>query len=139
MRTPHFWRLAQIDEQHFITACRHGLIHLTWGRTTIRFSREDFRQLAGLLERTTDILPPSSAHHGEMRVTCRLDEDCELQLGSLILLLSPDEFQDLVQAAHEAIRRLDKILASGVWDRKEPEDATPSSSEWIQRTPFSEN
>lgn len=139
MRTPHFMRLAQIDDRHFITACRNGLVHLTWGRTTTRFTREEFRRLAGLLERATDTLPPNTARHGEMRVTCRPDEDCELQLGSLILLLPPDEFQDFVQAVREAVCRLDEILASGVWDRKEPEDAHPSFLEWIQRTSFSQN
>ena len=95
MRTPYFMRLVRIDDQHFITACRHGLIHLTWGRTTTRFSRDEFRRLAGLLKRAAGDLPPTSTRDGQLRVTVRLDDDCELQMGSLILLLTPAEFQSL--------------------------------------------
>ncbi len=139
MRAPDFLQLARIDGQRFIAACRHGLVHLTWRRTTIRFSRDGFRRLAGLLERAADALPPSTARDGEIRVTCRLDEDCELQVGSLVLLISPAEFQALVKAASEAMRRLDQILDSGVWDRGPAEDAPPGVLEQFRRFSFSRN
>lgn len=139
MKIPHFLRLAQVDDQHFITACRHGLVHLTWGRTTTRFAREEFRRLAALLARAADALPPTSFHDGQLRVTCRLDEDCELRMGPVVLLLSPADFEALNQAIQEAVRRLDEILASGAWDQKSPEEAPPGLLEQIQRTRFSRN
>jgi hypothetical protein len=139
MRAPNFVRLAQIDDQGFISACRHGLVHLTWGRTTTRFTREEFRRLAGLVDRAADALAPASAHDGELSVTCRLDGDCELRAGPLVLLLSPEEFQALASAVREAVRRLDQILASGTWDVEEPEDDEPGFLEQIRRNPFSLN
>jgi hypothetical protein len=139
MRTPDFVRLAQIGDQGFISACRHGLVHLTWGRTTTRLTREEFRRLAGLLERAADALPPASTHDGELSITCRLDGDCELRAGPLVLLLSPEEFQALADALREAMRRLVEILASGTWDAEEPEDDRPGFLEQIRRNPFSLN
>jgi hypothetical protein len=128
-----------MDDHHFITACRHGMVHLTWGRVTARFARDEFRRLANLLEGVVDMPPPTSTRDGELRVTCRQDEDCELQMGSLVLLLSPTEFRGLARIAREAVQRLDKILASGVWDREEPEDAPPSFLEQLRRSSFSRN
>jgi hypothetical protein len=139
MRAPNFVRLAQIDELGFITACRHGLVHLSWGRSTTRLTREEFRRLAGLVDRAADALPPASAHDGELSVTCRLDGDCELRAGPLVLLLSPEEFQALAGAVREAVRRLDEILASGTWDAEEPEDDQPGFLEQMRRNPFSPN
>ena len=139
MRTPHFLRLAEIDEQHFITACRHGLVHLTWDRTTARFTRDEFRQLAGLLDRAVDARLPCTVRDGLLRVTIREDEDCELQLGPLVLLLTPAEFESFAQAIPEALRRLDNILASGVWDRQEPNDTPSDPLQQPYRNPFSNN
>jgi hypothetical protein len=138
MRKPQFLRLAQIDDQHFITACRHGMVHLTWGRATVRLSGDEFRRLAALLARATDGLPPASVRDGEMQATCRREEVCEARLGALVLLLSPAEFQELAGASREAVLRLDKLLASGVWDQEE-EEAAPDFSEQLRRNPFSLN
>jgi hypothetical protein len=132
-------RLAEIDKQRFITACRHGLVHLTWGRTTIRLSRDEFRRLAGFLERAADALPPASVGDGTLSVICRLDGDCELRLGALVLLLSPDEFQELSQAARQGVDRLDTILASGVWDREESQEPPPSPLDQLGQVSFSNN
>jgi len=141
MKAPHFLRLAQIDEQHFITGCRHGLVHLTWGRSTLRFRRDEFRRLAGLLARAADArsLAAVTVQDGQMRMTCHPDDDCELQVDTLVLLLSPDEFQNLLQAAQEAVQYLDQFLASGAWDEPEPDDALPAPPEPFRRFPFSEN
>jgi hypothetical protein len=139
MRAPHFLRLAEIDERRFINACRHGLIHLTWSRITVRLSRDEFRRLAGLLARSADTLPPSSARDGRMLVTCSLDEGCELQLGSLRLALSVDDFHALDMAVQEAVEQLDKILDAGMWDEGEPEDTPPTIIEHFRRHRFSEN
>ncbi len=139
MRAPNFVHLARVDEQRFITACRHGLVHVTWGRSTVRFSRDEFRRLAGLLERAVDTPAPNQVHDGGIRVTYRLGEECELQIGPLVLLLSPPEFQAFVQAASEAVQRLDEILASGMWDRNEEEEAPPNLLEQLQQFSFSRN
>jgi hypothetical protein len=139
MRAPHFLRLAEIDERRFINACRHGLVHLTWGRITLRLSRDEFRRLAGLLARSADALPPSSARDGRMQVTCSLDEDCELQLGSLRLALSPKDFHAFGRAVQEAVEQLDKIIDAGMWDQEEAEDAPPTIVEHFRRNRFSEN
>jgi hypothetical protein len=139
MRTPHFLRLAEIDERRFINACRHGMVHLTWGRITIRFSRDEFRRLAGLLERSADNLPPGSARDGRMQVTCSLGGDCELQLGSLRLALSPEDLHAFDRAVRQAVEQLDDILDAGVWDEGESEDAPPTIIEHFRRHRFSEN
>jgi hypothetical protein len=139
MITPNFLRLAQWDDQHFATACRHGLVHLTWGRITTRLTRNEFRQLAALLQQAEDASPPISLHDRDLRITTRLDEDCELQIGPLVLLLSPTHFDALVRLAQEAVDRLDKILASGVWDRDEPEQGPSDFLEQFRRIHFSRN
>lgn len=139
MRAPSFMQLARIDGRRFITACRHGLVHVTWGRITLRFSREEFRRLSGLVERAADALPPDSVRDGDLRVTCRLDGDCEVRVGPLALLLPPAEFQAFVGAIGEAVKRLDQILASGMWDQDEADEAPPNVLEQLRRTIFSRN
>jgi hypothetical protein len=139
MRAPNFLRLAQIDEQRFITACRHGLVHLTWVRTTVRFTRDEFIRLAGLLERVTDTLPPASIRDGELRATYRAGDDSELRIGSVILLLAGREFDQFAQAVREAVHQLDRLLAAGVWDREEPDDSHPGVWDPTTRNPFSHN
>lgn len=139
MRAPHFVRLAEIDEQRFISACRHGLVHLTWGRATVRLMQDEFRNLATLLEGVARTTPPSSARNGQLEVSARLDGDGELRVGAFLLLLSPREFQELTETAQDAVGRLDHLLASGVWDEDEEEDAPTDFRDPIPRTPFSQN
>ena len=139
MRAPHFFRLAEIDERRFINACRHGLIHLTWIRITVRLSRDEFRRLAGLLERSADALPPGTAQDGSLQVTHSVDGDCELQLGTLKLAISSEEFRALAGAVQEAVEQLDEILDAGIWDREEPEEAPLTIVEHFRRHRFSEN
>jgi hypothetical protein len=139
MRVPHFVRLAQIDDQRFISACRHGLVHLTWGRATLRMLRDEFRSLANLLERVDQAQAPTTAREAEIEVCARLDGDGELRVGTLVLLLSPDELRQFARSTREAVARLERLLASGIWARSEEDAATPDSGAPFQRTPFSEN
>ena len=139
MRTPHFIRVAQIDEQRFITGCRSGVVHLTWGRVTLRFADHEFRRLAELLGEAHSAGHLASLRQGSLSVTYRSDEECELGMGPMILLLSPIEFQELVRATREAVEHLDGVLASGAWDEPEREDRPPVPPEPVSRTPFSEN
>lgn len=139
MRAPHFIHLSRIDERRFITGCRHGLVHVTWGRITLRFSRDEFRLLVKLVGRAADDRLPSTAREGTLRVTCRVDEDCELRVGPLALLLPPSEFQAFLGAAREAVERLDEILSSGVWDKPDAEESPTGILEQLRRFSFSAN
>jgi hypothetical protein len=138
MRAPHFVILAQIDPQHSISACRHGMVHLTWARITVRFVKDEFQRLAGLLQRAADNLPPSSVRDGNLWVTSRPDEDCEIRMGSLVLLLAPTEFHEFARLTQKAAKSLKRILASGMWDGQESE-SPPSFLEQIQQIRFSRN
>jgi len=139
MRTPHFMRLAQIDETRSISGCRHGLVNLGWGRTTIRFSRDEFRRLAALLARAGDSLGPSFQREGEIEITYHPEDECKVQAGAVALLLSPAEYRELERGAREALERLDEILSSGMWDREEPEEGSRDFWEPLRRSPFSDN
>jgi len=139
MRTPHFMRLAQIDETRSISGCRHGLVHLSWGRTTIRFARDEFRQLAGLLSRASDSLSPSFVREGELEITYQPENECRVQVEAVVLLLSPGEYRELERAARDALARLDEILSSGMWDREETEEGSQDFWEPLRRSPFSDN
>jgi hypothetical protein len=140
MKVPNFLRLAIVDESHFITACRHGMIHLTWWRLTVRLSREEFRRLVTLLQQAVDSTPPASLRDGEFQVTRRADDDSELRLAALVLLLPPREFDQLAAMAAEALDQLDRFLASGAWQqRPENEDAPPGFWQPTGHTPFSPN
>jgi hypothetical protein len=132
-------RLAQIDETRSISGCRHGLVHLGWGRTTIRFSRDEFRRLAGLLAHAGDSLSPSFMREGELEITYQPENECKVQVGAVVLLMSPAEYRELERGAREALERLDEILSSGMWDREEPEEGSQDFWEPLRRSPFSDN
>jgi hypothetical protein len=141
MRAPHFVQLAAIDERRVINACRHGLVHLTWDRITVRFTRDEFRRLARLLARSMESPPPGWFRDGEIEVTYSA-RDCNLRLGSLTLAVSQGEYQALSTAAREAVEQLDKILDAGMWDEPksdEPEETPPSILDRFHRHRFSEN
>jgi hypothetical protein len=139
MRTPHFMTLAEIDREHFVSACRHGVVHLTWGRATLRLHRDELKRLATLLDRASDSPPPTTVSSGRLRVTFREDEESEVQIQSLTLLLSPGGFWDLARATQEATERLDEILASGVWDEPEEQEDPPDPLQQLRRVTFSKN
>jgi hypothetical protein len=139
MMNPHFLPLAKLDDQHFIAACRHGIVHLTWDRVTVRYRKEEFQRLAGLLDRVRESQPPISLRDGEMRVTSRINEDCELKIGSLVLLLPPSQFEDFCRIAVEAVERLEDLQTSGAWHRDEPDEAPADFTEQFRQNPFSSN
>lgn len=139
MRIPHFLTLAQIDERRFISACRSGVIHLTWDRATLRLDRQEFRRLAWLLERAADIQPPTSLRDGDLSVTHRPEGECEFQVGPAVLFLCSDDFRRLTEAAWEAMARLDEILASGAWEQPQEEEGPPEPLDRAGRVPFSRN
>ena len=142
MRAPHFITLAQIDRAHFVTACRHGVVHLTWGRTTMRFSHSEFEKLASLVQHVADGPPPASAQDGELRVISRLEEDSELRVGSTVILLSPGEWRSFNKAMHSAAQHLSAVLSSGAWDdpeEREEREAPSNPLMQLRETRFSDN
>ena len=139
MRLPHVLTLAQLDDQHSIVACRSGLVHLTWGRLTVRFSRDEFNRLAGLLAEATDERAVASVADGGLRITARPGDECECRFGPLVLLLSPAEFLSFATMVQQAARALHGLLASGVWERDAQEDAPQGALQQSERVPFSLN
>ncbi len=139
MRVPHMMTLAQIDGQRFITACRSGVVHVTWGRVTLRFLEDEFRRWAGLLARALDPLPPAFLRDGELSIRNRPDGEGELRVGPLVLSLPLQQLQELAQAARQAVASLDEIRASGMWEQQEAEEAPPGFLELFRRIPFSRN
>jgi hypothetical protein len=138
MQRPFFVTLAQLDPQRFIATCRNGLVHVTWGRTTVRFTRDEFPRLARLLEFAVDARPPATFRDGAVCITTRPDEDSELQLGPLVLLLPRDEFRRFVQTVQDAARGLDQFLAQGGF-HDEPGEPEPGVLEQLRRPGFSKN
>jgi hypothetical protein len=138
MKAPHFMVLAQIDQQHSISACRHGIIHLSWARITLRFTEDEFRRLARVLKQANDSLPPSSLRDENLGVTSRPDGDREIQIDSWLLHLSPTEFGEFVRLTEEALQTLGRILTSGMWKGEEPERHA-GLLEQIRRVSFSRN
>lgn len=145
METPRFVTLAQVDRQHFISACRHGMVHMTWGRSTLRLSRDELRLLATLLDRAVGSHSGHSVSQGGLTVTFEPGTTTEIRLGtrsiSWVLALAPDPFHDFHQAVREAVKRLEEILKSGIWDKDESteEEAPPNPLELLRRVPFSRN
>ncbi|HFD40908.1 MAG TPA: hypothetical protein ENJ31_13785 [Anaerolineae bacterium] len=137
MRAPHFVQLARMDDHRFISACRHGLVHLTWGRVTLRFRREEFRQMADLLSQVQRHHPPITRRVGALIVTRQFGGDWELRVGPMALHLDSETGEAFIPIAQEAVRQLDEVLASGMWDQ-EPEKA-PASLEEQLHIPFSSN
>jgi hypothetical protein len=92
-----------------------------------------------MLHEAMTALPPVSLRDRHLRITSPLDGDLELQIGSLILLLSPERSAELAQALQDALGRLDRILASGVWDEEEPEETPSGFLDQLRKTRFSLN
>jgi hypothetical protein len=131
--------LASIDRLRFITACRHGLIHLTWGRITLRLGRNEFRRMVRFLDATATNPATAQVRDGEVRLTLRIDEESEFRVGAAVLLLAPNEFSAFVSLCRQARDELEKILASGVWDRDQVDDEPPDHLAQFKPDSFSKN
>jgi hypothetical protein len=132
-------RLASIDRLRFIVACRHGLVHLTWKRITLRLSRNEFRRLARLLDQATAGLPPGQFRDGDMRLTWRHDEESEIRVGEFVLLFASSEFTAFADLVGQALDRLDEILASGMWDPVQADDEPSDPLAQFRPDSFSRN
>lgn len=152
MRAPHFITLARVDQDHFLAACRRGIVHLTWGNATVRVSHDQLRRLAALLDRTTDDQSRISIRDRELAVSSWPDGRTGVQIafaagartrdraGSVVLVLTPAELVLLQRALDDSVEQLDRVLASGIWSQDETESDPPAGPPGeAGRFPFSLN
>jgi hypothetical protein len=124
MSGTQFTILSRIDNVRFISACPHGVAHITWERLTLRLRLNEFEDLGHLLARASANEARPVHHAASLPIAYHPGDPCEVQVGVLVLRLSRSEFRQLAAAVAEAQRRLDEIVASGEWD--EPEAASPA-------------
>lgn len=130
-----FTVLARIDDARLISACPHGVAHLTWERATLRLSFDELAALAALL---TPGPGPAPGEDARRQLAVRPGDPGELQVGSAILRLPAAEFRQLGAAIREAWQRLEAMRASGEWEAEEPpgrEDPLAG----LRQHPFSSN
>jgi hypothetical protein len=139
MSGPRFTILARIDDLHFIAACPHGVTHLTWENATLRFTLDDFKALAQLVERAIAARAPVVLTGGNLSVTWQPLDRCELQVGPAALRLPPADFRRLAATVQEAKRRLDDLTASGTWTEPDRQESPPDPFQNLRRIPFSHN
>jgi hypothetical protein len=139
VQAPHFVTLVQIDRRHTISACRHGIVHLHWKRSTIRFREDEFRRLTSLVEQAVIAEAPPTTRDGTFSVVARNRGDSEIGLGSMTLLLAPAEWEAFAEALPTAVGRLDDLRNSGAWDQSDPQESPPSPLERLRQTHFSDN
>jgi hypothetical protein len=139
MSGPRFTVLARMDDLHFIAACPHGVAHLTWENATLRFTLDEFRALASLVERTIAARAPMMLTDGNLSVAWQPLDRCELQVGPSALRLPPADFRRLAATVQEAKRRLDDLTASGTWAEPNRQESPPDPFQDLRRIPFSRN
>ena len=108
MEHDHHTILASIDSRRYVSICAHGIVHITWGMTTLRFRPQDFAYLARVLDekavRPDDApcqKPICMFSNDENKVTLRI-----LEFG---LFLSPPDFLLLVDMVVTALQRLNML------------------------------
>jgi hypothetical protein len=139
MSGPRFTILASIDDLHFVAACPHGVAHLTWENATLRFTLDEFRALACLVERTITARAQVVLTDGNLSVAWQPLDRCELRVGPVALRLPPADFRKLAATLQEAKRRLDELTASGAWDEPDRQESPPDPFQSPKRMPFSRN
>ncbi|MBN1138837.1 MAG: hypothetical protein JXM73_19790 [Anaerolineae bacterium] len=139
MSGPRFTILARIDDLRFIAACPHGVAHLTWKNATLRFTLDEFKALARLVERATAARTPMVLTDGDLSVAWQPLDRCELQVGQASLRLPPADFRRLAAALQQASHRLDDLTASGTWTEPDRQESPPDPFQGPRRIPFSRN
>jgi len=139
MSGPRFTILARIDDLHFIAACPHGVAHLTWENATLRFTLDEFKALAYLMERTIAARAPVMLTDGSLSVAWQPLDRCELRVGPAALQLPPSDFRRLAATIQEAKRRLDDLTASGAWAEPDRQESPPDPFQALKRSIFSRN
>ncbi len=139
MSGPQFTILARIDNLHFIAACPHGVAHLTWENATLRFTLDEFKALACLVERTITARTPVVMTDGNLSVAWQPLDRCEIQVGPAALRLPPADFRRLASTIQQAKRRLDDLTASGAWNEPDRQESPPDPFQALRQIPFSRN
>jgi len=139
MSGPRFTILAHLDDLHFIAACPHGVAHLTWENATLRFTLDEFRALARLVERIITARTAVVMTDGNLSVAWQPVERCEIQVGPAALRLPPADFRRLAATIQEARRRLDDLTASGTWAEPDRQESPPDPFQELKRSLFSRN
>ena len=139
MSGPRFTILASIDDLHFIAACPHGVAHLTWENVTLRFTLEEFKAVACLVERTIAARAPVVLTDGNLSAAWQPLDRCELRVGPAALRLPPADFRRLAATVQEARRRLDDLTAAGAWAEPDQQESPPDPFQELKRIPFSRN
>ena len=125
MSGPRFTILARMDDLHFIAACPHGVAHLTWENVTLRFTLDEFKTMARLVERAIAAQTAMMLTDGNLSVAWQPLDRCELQVGPTALRLSPADFRRLAATVQEARRRLDDLTAAGAWAEPDQQESPP--------------
>jgi hypothetical protein len=139
MSGPRFTILAQLDELHFVAACPHGVVHLTWDNITLRLTLDELKALAHLVERITTERTPVVMTDGNLSVAWQPLDPCELRVGTAALRLPPADFRRLAATIQEAKRRLDDLTASGTWAEPDRQESPPDPFQELKRSFFSRN
>jgi hypothetical protein len=139
MARTHFTRLAYTAGHGVVAVCSHGLVHLTWENVTVRLERNVFQRLARLLERTLAAGSPIPAYDEDLSVRCDRSE-CRIAVDAIEWIVSTEDFLAFRGMIHQALGRLEDLLASGDWPARE-DKAPPALSpfEDISRPTFSLN
>jgi len=128
-----------MDDLHFIAACPHGVAHLTWENVTLRFTLDEFKTMARLVERAIAAQTAMMLTDGNLSVAWQPLDRCELQVGPTALRLSPADFRRLAATVQEARRRLDDLTAAGAWAEPDQQESPPDPFQELKRIPFSRN
>lgn len=136
MSPSHFVRLAQVEGQGIISACRHGVVHLSWANVTVRLELAEFERLARLLSRGSALSTRAPLCEGDY---CLAAEGPRYRIGlaALDLWLSAAEFLTLVEMVASAHRRLHELLESDEWREPDPDEEELPSLDELSRHQFS--
>ncbi len=93
--------------------------------------------MAELLSEVRRHHPPITRRLGALIVSRQFGGDWELRVGPMALHLDSETGEAFIPIAQEAVRQLDEVLASGMWDQA-PEE-TPTSLKEQLHISFSSN
>lgn len=97
--------LAKYDKYHFVTYCRHGVIHVRWGMTTFHLSPDEFVQLIHILEKGR-IGVVNNEICNETAYLCQDEQgNFELFLDDVRLLLKATDFLHLLRLVQKALEQ----------------------------------
>jgi|LGOV01.1.fsa_nt_gb hypothetical protein len=98
--------LVEIDENHHVYLCEHGIVHLQWGKDMLPYCPADFVGLPFLLS-GLKLQCEMQCLHGEECVHIDPEDNLvHLEYGSVRIPLTPDECRSLRDMVQEAANKL---------------------------------